>query len=151
VRAEATYTLSSLERMLGVSRHVVKGLIRAGFVEPARGARNEYLFSFRDVVILRTAVGLQAANVPQRKLLRSLRALRAKLPEEMPLSRLRITAIGDQIAVRDHSAQWEAESGQLLLDLSVTSDDRGSVAFISQRPSTTSKSAAQWFEEGEAL
>lgn len=150
MRADAPYTLRSLERMLGVRRNVVTGLIQAGYVAPARGARNEFRFSFRDVVLLRAAVSLQAANVSQRKLLRALRALREKLPDAMPLSSLRITAIGEDVAVREGEAQWAVESGQLLLDLVVTEDASGSVSFIS-RGGESRKSAADWFEEGETI
>jgi tetratricopeptide (TPR) repeat protein len=149
VSAETPYTLRNLERMLGVGRNVVIGLVQAGYVTPARGSRNEFRFSFRDVVLLRAAVGLQAANVPQRKLLWSLRSLRAKLPESMPLSGLRITAVGDEVAVRDGESHWEAASGQLLLDLEVAGSS-GSVEFMSHHASPVAKSAANWFEQGEA-
>ena len=40
------------------------GLIASGFVAPSRGPRNEYRFTFREVVLLRTAVELQAARHP---------------------------------------------------------------------------------------
>ncbi len=41
--------------MLGLSRGVITGLIASGFVAPSRGPRNEYRFTFQDVVLLRTA------------------------------------------------------------------------------------------------
>ena len=59
--------------MLGLSRGVVAGLIAAGFVTPSRGPRNEYRFTFQDLVLLRTALALQAARIPPRRILRSLR------------------------------------------------------------------------------
>ena len=55
--------------MLGLSRGVITGLIASGFVAPTRGPRNEYRFTFREVVLLRTAVELQAARIPPRKIL----------------------------------------------------------------------------------
>jgi tetratricopeptide (TPR) repeat protein len=150
VAAEAPYTLRSLERMLGVRRNVVTGLIQAGYVTPARGPRNEFRFSFRDIVLLRSAMSLEAANLSQRKLLRALRHLRDKLPETMPLSSLRITAVGDDVAVHEGQARWAASSGQLLLDLEVTEDASGAVSFIS-RDDRASKTATDWFADGEAL
>ena len=89
------YTLRGIQQMLGVSRGVVSGLIRAGFVTPARGPRNEYRFSFQDVVLLRTAYALQAAQIAPRKIVRSLQRLAASLPESLPLTGLRITAVGN--------------------------------------------------------
>ncbi|MCL4182632.1 MAG: tetratricopeptide repeat protein [Burkholderiaceae bacterium] len=105
--------------MLGMSRGVIRGLVDAGFVSPARGPRNELRFSFRDVVLLRAAHGLKAANLPPRRILRALRQLKASLPDELPLTGLRITAVGNTVAVRDAHARWEPESGQLLMDLDV--------------------------------
>ena len=114
-----TFTLSSIQSMLGLSRSVITSLVAAGFVTPTRGKRQEYRFSFQDVVLLRTAYSLQAANIPPRKILRSLQRLKATLPEELPLSGLRIAAVGSEIAVREGDKHWNAESGQLLMDFEV--------------------------------
>jgi hypothetical protein len=112
----STYTIRSIQEMLGLSRGVVAGLIAAGFVAPGRGKRNEYRFTFRDVVLLRTAVELQAAQIPPRRILASLRKLRATLPAELPLSGLRITAVGNDVTVREGRSQWQADTGQLVMD-----------------------------------
>ena len=143
--------------MLGISRAVVTGLVAAGFVTPARGDRNEYRFSFQDVVLLRTAYDLRAAKIPPRKILRSLQRLKTALPRELPLTGLRITAIGNDIAVRDGSRQWTAESGQLLMDFEV-SPARGTVAILQRKPGPGGSgagfdagSAGEWFAHGEQL
>jgi len=150
---EQPYTLRSIEAMLGISRAVVTGLVNAGFVTPTRGLRNEYRFTFRDVVLLRTAYGLRAAKIPPRKIVRSLDRLKAALPRELPLTGLRITAVGNDIAVRDGSAQWEAESGQLLMDFDVTPKG-GSVAFLQRSPPadpSALRTAEAWFSRAEEL
>jgi tetratricopeptide (TPR) repeat protein len=117
---DATYTLRGIQQMLNLSRRVLAGLIGAGFVTPARGPRNEYRFTFQDVVLLRTAHALRSASIPPRRILRSLEQLRASLPEQLPLSGLRITAVGGEIAVRDGAVHWTPGSGQLLLDFDVS-------------------------------
>lgn len=126
---EAPYTLRHIEEMLGLPRRAVMGLIDAGFVQPRRGPRKEYRFTFQDVVLLRTAHHLRAAQVPPQRLLRSLKALRAKLPASAPLSGLRIKAIGNEVAVRAGDAHWETGSGQLLMDFEVAAG-QGSVTFL---------------------
>ena len=90
-------------------------------------------------MLLRTAQGLQAARIPPRKILRSLRRLKAALPRELPLSGLRITAVGNDIAVRNGGTQWEAESGQLLMDFEVA-PVRGAVAFLQHAPASAAPS-----------
>ena len=105
--------------MLGISRSAISSLMAAGFVSPGRGRRREYRFTFQDVVMLRTAHSLREAKIPGRKILRSLRRLRDTLPSELPLSGLRITAAGNELAVRTGDAQWQVDSGQLLLDFEV--------------------------------
>ena len=129
---EAPYTLRGIEEMLGISRSIITRLIGAGFVSPSRGPRNEYRFNFRDVVLLRTAYSLQAANISPRKVIASLRRLKATLPKELPLTGLRITAVGDRVAVREGSCHWEADSGQLVMDFEIT-PLRGSVSVL-ERP-----------------
>lgn len=105
--------------MLGLSRGIVQGLIDAGFVAPTRGARNEWRFTFQDLALLRTAHALQAQRIPPRRILQSLARLKAQLPAELPLTGLRITAIGADVAVRDRSGHWQSDSGQLLMDFDV--------------------------------
>jgi tetratricopeptide (TPR) repeat protein len=151
---ETPHTLRSIQEMLGLSRSAIAGLIANGFVQPARGPRNAYRFSFRDVVLLRTAHDLQAADIPTRKILRALQRLKATLPEELPLTGLRITAVGSSIAVRERESQWEAETGQLLMDFDIAAT-RGAVAFVDRRrndePSASAASAEALFAEGEDL
>ena len=114
-----TYSLRDIESMLGLSKAVITGLVASGFVTPSRGKRREYRFSFQDIVLLRTAHSLQAARIAPSKIVRSLKRLRASLPSELPLTGLRITAVGNEIAVKEGSTQWHADSGQLLMDFEV--------------------------------
>lgn len=144
--------------MLGLGRSVVMGLVNAGFVTPARGARNELRFSFQDVVLLRTAHHLRSANIPPKRLLSSLKKLRERLPAELPLTGLRIKAIGNEVAVKDGDAHWGAESGQLLMDFEVApaKGPHNSVAILSREapaapPVKPPPTAQEWFGCGEQL
>ena len=137
--------------MLGLSRAIVAGLIAEGFVTPTRGRRNEWRFTFQDLMLLRTAHALQAARIPPRKILRSLARLKATLPQELPLTGLRITAIGADVAVRSPQGQWQAASGQLLMDFDVAPLG-GSVAILARDTSPPAAPGARaWFERGAAL
>jgi len=147
----STYTLRRVQAMLGLSRTIVAGLIAEGFVTPTRGRRNEWRFTFQDLMLLRTAHALQASKIPPRRILRSLARLKASLPQELPLTGLRITAIGSDVAVRSPQGQWQADSGQLLMDFDVAPLG-GSVAFLERAaPLPAGTGAAAWFARGVAL
>jgi Flp pilus assembly protein TadD len=110
-----SYGLRDVEKLLRLPRSAIRSLIAAGFVSPERGPRNALRFSFRDLIVLRTAQSLAAAKIPHRRILRALRELRSRLPDEMPLSGLSIDAFAEHVVVRDGQARWMAESGQYLL------------------------------------
>ena len=150
---DAPYTLRSIEAMLGLGRGVIAGLISAGFVTPCRGGRNEYRFTFQDVVLLRTAHHLRSAKIPPRRVLSSLQKLRASLPDEMPLTGLRIRAVGNDVAVRNADAQWEADTGQLLMDFEVAAS-QGAVSFLQRAPDAAvpvARPCDDGFARGERL
>lgn len=149
--AAATYTLRRVQAMLGLSRIIVTGLIDAGFVSPSRGPRNELRFTFQDLMLLRTAHALQQSKIPPRRIVRSLARLKATLPRELPLSGLRITAIGADVAVRDRDGRLQADSGQLLMDFDVA-PLANSVAILNRDTVTPEPpGAGAWFERALAL
>jgi tetratricopeptide (TPR) repeat protein len=148
----APFTLKRVQDMLGLSRTVVSGLVAAGFVIPERGPRNEQRFSFQDLLLLRTAHALQRANIPPRKILGALTKLSKTLPDELPMTGLRITAVGAEVAVHDRDGPWNPDTGQVLMDFDVASVGT-ELAFI-QRPSAPTAlgdkaDADTWFRRGE--
>lgn len=148
---EANYALSKLPALLGLSRAAITALVKAGFVKPERGPRREYRFSFQDVVLLRTAHGLQAAGVPPRRIARALKRLRERLPEHLPLTGLRIGTVGDQVAVWEGNAPLHAESGQWLIDFEVATAPGGVARLAIASEHHASDDAADWFARGCAL
>ncbi len=94
------YGVGDVEKLLGLPRSTIRALIAAEFVSPARGPRNAWLFSFQDLIVLRTAQALADAKVPQRRITKSLRELRRHLPDAMPLSGLSICAVADRVVIR---------------------------------------------------
>lgn len=147
------HTLRGVAQLLGLSRHAVSKLIELGFVAPVKTPAGTWQFSFQDVVLLRSAHELRAARIPTRQILRSLRQLKARLPAEMPLAGLRIKAEGARVTVRSSDAQWEPDTGQLLLDLSIE-PGAGSVSFLFARQDRSAGSTPDpdaLFERAEAL
>ncbi|MEP7312657.1 MAG: tetratricopeptide repeat protein [Pseudomonadota bacterium] len=128
-----TYGSKDLQRLLGVSPAVIRSLVRAGYVSPQRGASGRLEYSFQDLVALRTVRSLKAARIPTRRILSSLKTLRRNLPESAPLAGLSITAVGDEIAVREGASRWEGRTGQYLLSFDVKMEG-GEVRFLEPAP-----------------
>ncbi len=112
------YTSRDVAKLLGLTVAQVRAFAHDGFLTPGRGPRGELLFSFQDLVILRTAKGLVAARIPTRRIRRALRRLRSELPRGRSLAELRITAEDDRIVVSDGESTWSPESDQMQIDLS---------------------------------
>jgi tetratricopeptide (TPR) repeat protein len=93
----------------------IRELVRSGLPQPERRGRR-YAFSFQDLVVLRTAHELIANDVPAAHVARALRSLVEELPEDRPLSGLRIWADGARVVVQDGAVCWNPESGQTVLD-----------------------------------
>ncbi len=82
-------------------------------------ARRDLRLSFQDLVLLRTAKGLADAKVPAATIRRSLKRLRAQLPEGRAITGVRIAADGRRVVARDGASVWNPESGQALFDFAV--------------------------------
>src|ERR671914_1098225 len=144
------YGVRDVEKLLRLPRSTVRALVEAGFVSPARGPRNAWLFSFQDLVVLRTAQALATAKVPRRRITRSVKELRRHLPDSMPLSGLSICAVADRVVVKEGSRRWHAESGQYLLAFEGDPAD-GSLSVIERTTSEPAENAQDWFDRGLAL
>jgi tetratricopeptide (TPR) repeat protein len=145
-----SYGVRDVEKLLRLPRSTIRALVAAGFVSPARGPRNSWLFSFQDLIVLRTAQALADAKVPQRRITRSVRELRRHLPDAMPLSGLSIGAVADRVVVKEGGSRWQAESGQYLLAFEGDPAD-GSLSVIERSHAQPAAGTSDWFESAVAL
>ena len=107
----STYTLRGIQAMLGLSRGVIGGLVASGFVAPSRGAAQRIPLHLPG----RRAAAHRRTSCRRRRSRRARSCARcascaATLPAELPLTGLRITAVGNDVAVRDGGSQWHADS-----------------------------------------
>ena len=141
------YSVRDVGRLLHLSRSTIRSLVDAGFVTPTRGTRGAWQFSFQDLIVLRTAQALVQANVPARRITRSMRELRKRLPDSMPMSGLAIGAVADRVVVREGAKRWQAESGQYLLEFE-GDPANGALSVIERAPEP---GAQDWFAKAVAL
>ena len=113
------YTTRQVAELLGISPARVRSFARQEFLTPGRDGRGQLLFSFQDMVLLRTANGLLEAGLRPRQIWRALRAVRDRLPDGRPLSSVRVLADGRRVLIRERDTAWEPESGQTIFTFAV--------------------------------
>lgn len=150
-----TFSVQDVERVLRLSRSTIRGLVKTGFVQPARGPKRQLLFSFQDLIVLRAARALLDAKISRRRINRSLEDLRRHLPEQMPLSGLSISAIGDRVVVRDGKNHFQVDDGQYVLGLDV-SVENGVLRVVDHQqakatPVPPAATADDWFDQALSL
>ena len=148
------YTTGDVESLIGLPPRHSRQIGRSGVLDPDRGPNNRYLFSFQDLVLLRTAKELLDAEVSQRRILRALRQLKTQLPDDRSLTELRIAAEGDEVVVHDDGRSWDPESEQLRIAFDVAELaaqveplDRAAVAAATRQ----NGSAGEWLDLGLEL
>lgn len=148
------YTTADVESLIGLTPRQSRQYGRSGILDAERGANNRFLFSFQDLVLLRTAKALLDADVPQRRILRALRHLKAQLPGDRSLTELRIAAEGDDVVVHDQGRSWDPASGQLRLAFDVA-DLAARVEPLAREavadPDRENETARDWLEVGLQL
>jgi len=125
------FDAKDLKRLFGITTSQIRALIRAGHIRPLKQS-GRLRYSFQDLLVLRTAGALRAAKIPTQKINRTLRQIRASLPNSLPLSGLSIVALGDRIVVREGRALRESDTGQYALALEFV-DQGGDILVIDKR------------------
>ena len=106
------YSTQEVAELLAWPSPRIHSFVRSGLVQPAKSQRGRYLFSFRDLVVLRAAKELIDGGLSTRKVKTALAAVAHLLPDGKPLSTVSLSKAGDHIVVRDGELWWEAVSGQ---------------------------------------
>jgi tetratricopeptide (TPR) repeat protein len=150
---EHGFTTRQVAEATGLPPSKISHWARAGLVSPAVTSRGDQLFSFQDVVLFRTARELLNADVPERKIRAAVAALRLQLPSDLPLSALRISALGDEVLVQDERGAWEPASGQLQIDFAgpPAATARVTPVGAEPQPAADARPADHWYDAGVDL
>jgi tetratricopeptide (TPR) repeat protein len=146
-----SFTTSEVARLLGLSSTQVRSQARAGFLRPERGPRNDYRFSFQDLVLLRTARELARAQVRPGRIRNALRDLARQLPPDCCLSGFRITAEGRRVLVHDGAQCWNPESGQLQIEFATLQLPTTCARDMPPLAAASALTAEDWFEHALEL
>lgn len=147
------YGLREVARLFGLPEHRLRYWSQTGFIVPSLRDEGRASYSFRDLIAVKVAKALVDDGISLRRIRRSLTTLRANLPGiDTSLDQLRIRCEHDRVVVSADECQFEAESGQLVLDFDVASLQRQAARVLTLplaeaedgEPST----AHEWFRRG---
>jgi len=137
------YTRADVARILGIGERRLSYWERLRLIQPHR-RWGQRLYSFRDLVALKTIQQLTEKRVPARRLRRAIQALQRQLgSQELALAELRVVSNGREVAVIPPQAQQPIEplTGQFVLHFETR-------ALAGEVRAMASRSAEEWFEKG---
>lgn len=150
--ADSGYSLRQAEKLVGLSRRFIQALVEADILRPSPASPDDWRFSLRDMVVLRTAKALRGARIPHRKVVQALRNVQASLGEEDHLASIRLRASGRAIEASDQGLRRDALSGQLLLPLEDPASSAPSAAPLEAQPAAArADSSTAWRRFQQAL
>lgn len=110
------YSTRDAAQLAGLTESAVRSCARAGLLSPG-AATLPARFSFQDLAVLKVVKDLTARGVSLPRVRRELAELRRTRGGQAGLSSLTLSAWGGHVVVRESGCAWQADSGQLLLDL----------------------------------
>lgn len=111
------FSVRQVSDMLDLSAAQIRALVADGALEPTIGERGKFLFSFQDLVLLRSVSELVRSGVAPHRVRSALGMLREQLPDDALLTEVSMDAGGRSVVVRVDTTAWEPVSGQTVLDL----------------------------------
>jgi DNA-binding transcriptional MerR regulator len=141
-----TFSVRQVSEMLELSSREIRAVVADGTITPTTGARGRFLFSFQDLVLLRSVADLIRSGVPPYKVRSAVAMLRSQLPDGALLTELSLDASGRSVVVRTDATTWDPVTGQVVLDLDVGAVTERIASVVDVQPSTASKhSAIDWY------
>ena len=142
------YSREDVRRMLGVSEQQLRGWERQGLV------RNPDVFSFKDLIALRTLLKLRENRISTQKIGLAVASLKQKIAGlEYPLSEVKFLPEGKKLSVQVAGQKIEPISGQILFDFETAA--RNDVKSFPAEPpanrAVVEKEAEFWFQRGLEL
>ena len=137
------YSREDLRRIVGISDRQLRSWQSQGFVRKAD------VFSFADLIAVRTLQKLRENRIPTLQIGRALASLKKKLSHvESPLSELKVLSDGRAITVQIAGQRMEAITGQMLFDFD-TAELNNVRSFVPPVSRVVNEREAElWFQRG---
>ena len=116
------YSIRDVARILAVQESRLRYWTQVGFVGPTVRKGGRFYYTFTDLVAVKSAKDLLAADIPLQKARKAVEALRKALPNDThPTSRLRVCSDGDSIVALADDVAFHPVSGQVVMAFTLPS------------------------------
>ncbi|CAN5404297.1 hypothetical protein BH11MYX1_BH11MYX1_11920 [soil metagenome] len=116
------YSIRDVARILAVQESRLRYWMQTGFVGPTVRKGGRFYYTFTDLVAVKSAKDLLAADVSLQSARKAVESLRKVLPQETnPTSRLRLCSDGSTIVALADDIAFEPIGGQLVMAFSLAS------------------------------
>jgi tetratricopeptide (TPR) repeat protein len=114
------YSIRDVARILAVQESRLRYWMQTGFVGPTVRKGGRFYYTFCDLLAVKAAKDLVAADLPLQKVRKNLEALKKALPNDThPTSRLRICCDGETIVALADDIAFQPISGQIVMAFTV--------------------------------
>ncbi|MBV8757648.1 MAG: MerR family transcriptional regulator, partial [Deltaproteobacteria bacterium] len=114
------YSIRDVARILAVQESRLRYWMQTGFVGPTVRKGGRFYYTFCDLVAVKAAKDLLAADLPLQKARKSVEALKKALPHDThPHSRLRVCCDGETIVALADDVAFEPIGGQVVMAFTV--------------------------------
>jgi tetratricopeptide (TPR) repeat protein len=116
------YSIRDVARILAVQEARLRYWMQTGFVGPTVRKGGRFYYTFCDLVAVKAAKDLLAADIPLQKARKAVEALKKALPNDThPHSKLRVCSDGDTIVALADDVAFEPIGGQVVMAFTVPS------------------------------
>ncbi|MDB4956270.1 MAG: transcriptional regulator, MerR family [Myxococcales bacterium] len=116
------YSIRDVARILAVQESRLRYWTQTGFVGPTVRKGGRFYYTFCDLVAVKAAKDLLAANIPLQKVRKNVEALKKALPNDAhPTSKLRVCSDGDTIVALADDIAFHPISGQVVMAFNLPS------------------------------
>ena len=116
------YSIRDVARILALQESRLRYWTQVGFVGPTVRKGGRFYYTFTDLVGVKAAKDLLAANIPLQKARKAVEALRKLLPNDThPTTRLRLCSDGESIVALADDVAFEPIGGQVVMAFTLPS------------------------------
>ena len=116
------YSIRDVARILAVQESRLRYWMQTGFVGPTVRKGGRFYYTFCDLVAVKAAKDLLAADIPLQKARKAVESLKKVLPADThPTSRMRVCSDGETIVALKDDVAFEPISGQVVMAFNLPS------------------------------